>query len=52
MIALSVKELPSLTYRNIQTIERSEVESNLTFLGLLVMENKMKSVTKEVIDTL
>ena len=52
MIALSVKDLPNVTYRNIQTIERSEVESNLTFLGLLVMENKMKSVTKEVIDTL
>ena len=52
VIALSVKDLPNITYRNIQTIERSEVESNLTFLGLLVMENKMKSVTKEVIDTL
>ena len=31
---------------------RDDVESNLTFLGLLVMENKMKDVTKGVIDTL
>ena len=35
-----------------QTIQRNEVESGLTFLGLLIMENKMKEVTKEVIQTL
>ena len=28
------------------------MESNLTFLGLLIMENKMKSVTTEVIENL
>ena len=39
-------------YRKIQTMPREEVESNLTFLGLLIMENKMKDVTKGVIDTL
>ena len=53
VIALSYKDLPeNLTYRNIQTIQREEVETGLTFLGLLVMENKMKDVTKEVIETL
>ena len=35
-----------------QTIERDQIESNLNFLGLLVMENKMKPVTKEVIQNL
>ena len=52
MIALSVKDLPMTNYRKIQTMPREEVESNLTFLGLLIMENKMKDVTKGVIDTL
>jgi len=33
-------------------MKRDEVESNLTFLGLLVMENKMKEATTEVIQTL
>ena len=52
MIALSVKDLPNLTYRDAQSITRDEVECELTFLGLLIMENKMKDVTKDVIDTL
>lgn len=33
-------------------IARDDVECDLNFLGLLIMENKMKEVTKEVIDTL
>ena len=33
-------------------ITREDVECDLNFLGLLIMENKMKEVTKEVIDTL
>ena len=52
VIALSVKDLPGKTYQDIQTIRRDEVESNLTFLGLLVMENKMKEETTAVIETL
>jgi len=52
VIALSVKDLPRMTYRKVQTMAREDVESNLTFLGLLIMENKMKDVTKGVIDTL
>ena len=53
MIALAYKEMPiSTTYRNLQTVHRDEVESNLTFLGLLIMENKMKEQTTGVIETL
>lgn len=53
MIALSVKDLPSsMTYRSVQTLPRDDVESDLNFLGLLVMENKMKDTTKAVIETL
>jgi magnesium-transporting ATPase (P-type) len=42
VIALSVKDLPRQTFQTIQSISRDEVESDLNFLGLLVMENKMK----------
>lgn len=53
VIALAYKELPiSTTYRSLQTVHRDEVESNLTFLGLLIMENKMKEQTTGVIETL
>lgn len=52
VIALAFKDLPPTTYRKIQTMARENVESNLVFLGLLIMENKMKPVSKGVIDTL
>ena len=47
-----MKDLPNLSYRGAQSIARDEVECELTFLGLLIMENKLKDVTKGVIDTL
>jgi len=52
VIALSVKDLPGQTYNSIQSITRDEVECELNFLGLLVMENKMKDVTPYVIKNL
>ena len=42
----------SLDKKDVQSVSRDEIECDLTFLGLLIMENKMKDVTKEVIDTL
>ncbi len=52
VIALSYKNMPELSYRAALSIPREEVEQGLTFLGLLVMENKMKPVTTDVIRTL
>jgi cation-transporting ATPase 13A3/4/5 len=52
IIALAGKTLPNMNYRKSQTIQRDEVESNLTFLGLLVMENRLKKETNDVIKTL
>ena len=53
MIALGTKPLEEVTnYRKAMVVERDVVESNLTFLGLLVMENKLKPETVGVIDTL
>lgn len=51
VIALSYKELPEALH-NIQTLKREDVESDLIFLGLLVLENKMKDETNVVIKTL
>ena len=51
VIALSYKKLPE-ALQNIQTLKREDVESDLIFLGLLVLENKMKDETNTVIKTL
>ena len=52
MIALATKLLPDLSYRAVQTVKRQDVECNMTFLGLLVMENKLKPESVNVIETL
>ena len=52
VIALATKELPEISFRQVQRIERAEVESDLVFLGLLIMENKLKQETIGVIENL
>ena len=53
VIALATKVLPSnKSYIKIQRMERSEVESRLEFLGLIVLENRIKTETKPVIKQL
>lgn len=53
VIALAKKQLPiKLTYPKIQRLQREQVECELTFLGLLVMENRLKPETTPVIQTL
>jgi cation-transporting ATPase 13A3/4/5 len=52
VIALAFREMGEITYRQIHRIERDAVESNLTFLGLLIMENKLKVETIGVIRNL
>ena len=39
----------NISFRNVDKIERNDVECNLTFLGFLIMENKLKSITTEII---
>jgi cation-transporting ATPase 13A3/4/5 len=41
-----------MNYITIQSTKRDKVENDLKFLGFLVMENKLKPVTKEIIKTL
>ncbi|XP_022343828.2 polyamine-transporting ATPase 13A3-like isoform X2 [Crassostrea virginica] len=53
VIAMAWKELPSkINYVKVQRIPREQVEKNLNFLGLLVMENKLKPETTPVINEL
>ena len=52
VIALAQKVLPSMNYRKTQSILRERVESDLNFLGLLVMENRLKPETTDVIKKL
>ena len=52
VIALAVKELPQFNFRSLQKAKREEVEFDLTFLGFLIMENKLKDETKGVVETL
>ncbi|GFO45210.1 cation-transporting ATPase, partial [Plakobranchus ocellatus] len=50
VIALAWKALPSkLNYVKVQRINREQVENDLTFLGLLVMENRLKPESAPII---
>jgi cation-transporting ATPase 13A3/4/5 len=52
VIALATKEMPDYNYRKVMNASRDKVECNLKFLGLLIMENKLKSQTTGVIEIL
>ncbi|EGR27385.1 hypothetical protein IMG5_196550, partial [Ichthyophthirius multifiliis] len=41
-----------LNYRQIQKVERDEIEKDLTFVGLIIMENKLKEITSQIINEL
>ncbi|XP_054838617.1 probable cation-transporting ATPase 13A5 [Eublepharis macularius] len=52
VIALAQKALAMGEGADLDGLEREEVESGLTFLGLLIMENRLKSETKPVLEEL
>ena len=52
VVALASKVLTNMTYRKAQSVDRAEIESNLHFLGLFVMVNKLKPQTTGVIQNL
>lgn len=45
VIAIATKELVDFTNKKVQSAKRDHIESELTFLGLLVLENELKSVS-------
>ncbi|KAF9968325.1 hypothetical protein BGZ70_004966, partial [Mortierella alpina] len=52
VIACASKALPNLTFVRSQRIKREQVESDLTFLGFIIFENKLKPTSAPVITTL
>ena len=40
------------SFRNIHKLQRRDIEKNLTFFGFLIMENKLKKATTEIISNL
>ncbi|KAG9493957.1 hypothetical protein GDO78_001692 [Eleutherodactylus coqui] len=52
VIALAYKKLATKDVQIIESLEREEVESDLVFLGFLIMENKLKPETKAVLQEL
>ncbi|KAL4494291.1 hypothetical protein ABPG73_018810 [Tetrahymena malaccensis] len=51
ILAFGVKVL-KMNQSQIQKLERDEVENDLTFAGLLIMENKLKPITTSIIEEL
>jgi cation-transporting ATPase 13A3/4/5 len=52
VLALAYRGLPRVSYVKVQRIAREDVESNLIFLGLIIMENRLKPETTGVIGML
>ncbi|KAF9298618.1 hypothetical protein BGZ74_009293 [Mortierella antarctica] len=52
VIACATKFVPTLNFLRAQRVKREQIESELTFLGFIVFENKLKPTTASVIATL
>uniref|UniRef100_G3VHN6 Polyamine-transporting ATPase 13A3 n=1 Tax=Sarcophilus harrisii TaxID=9305 RepID=G3VHN6_SARHA len=53
VIALAHRKLESkLTWHKIQNINRDAIESNMDFMGLIIMQNKLKQETPAVLEDL
>uniref|UniRef100_A0A8C5MPF4 Polyamine-transporting ATPase 13A3 n=1 Tax=Leptobrachium leishanense TaxID=445787 RepID=A0A8C5MPF4_9ANUR len=53
VIALAHRKLESkLSWHKVQNISRDAIENNMTFLGLIIMQNKLKKETPDVLQDL
>jgi cation-transporting ATPase 13A3/4/5 len=52
VLALAYKGLPRVSYVKVQRLLREDVESSLIFLGLIIMENRLKPETTGIIGVL
>ncbi|KAK2598982.1 hypothetical protein QQS21_005587 [Conoideocrella luteorostrata] len=52
VIGCATKHLPHLSWVKAQKMTRSEVESNLDFIGFIIFENKLKPTTANVLKEL
>ena len=49
MIALATKDLKGFESQMLLSVRREDIESGLTFLGFLIMENRLKPESSEVL---
>lgn len=53
MLALAFRDFPKhFSYWDAMRLKRHEVETELTFLGFLVMENELKPISKSILNNL
>ncbi|XP_056421372.1 probable cation-transporting ATPase 13A4 [Hyla sarda] len=52
VIGVAYKKLMNISCEDLQNIEREEVEKDMTFLGLLILENRLKPETSMVLEEL
>ncbi|KAF9123796.1 hypothetical protein BGW39_008689 [Mortierella sp. 14UC] len=52
VIACAYKSVPTLNFIRAQRLKREQAEADLTFLGFIVFENKLKPTTAPIIATL
>ncbi|KAF9147252.1 hypothetical protein BG015_011143 [Linnemannia schmuckeri] len=52
VIACAYKAMPALNFIRAQRLKREQAEADLTFLGFIVFENKLKPTTAPIIATL
>lgn len=52
VIALAWKKIESMDVSGLAKVERSTIESNLSFLGFIIFENKLKPGTRNVVSAL
>ncbi|KAG8445117.1 hypothetical protein GDO86_010040 [Hymenochirus boettgeri] len=53
VIALAHRKLESkISWHKVQNISREAIENNMTFLGLIIMQNKLKEETPSVLEVL
>ncbi|KAI9326864.1 hypothetical protein BDR26DRAFT_826602 [Obelidium mucronatum] len=52
VIALATKVISNVSWLKLMRMRREDVERELEFLGFIVFENKLKSVTESVVSTL
>ncbi|KAI9248797.1 hypothetical protein BDA99DRAFT_445940 [Phascolomyces articulosus] len=52
VIACASRQLDGVKWHKLHKLKRNEVESNLTFLGFIIFENKLKARTASALQTL
>ncbi|XP_069675902.1 polyamine-transporting ATPase 13A3-like isoform X2 [Periplaneta americana] len=52
VLALAYKGLPRVSYVKVQRLAREDVEAGLIFLGLIIMENRLKPETTGIVSML